>query len=236
MIRLIIVAAIALTTTSAQAKVLEINPERAVYISGPIGGNSFDIANKIEALALTPDPVYLIINSPGGEVTLGYLIINSMNLAKERGVEFRCYVPQIAASMAFQIFANCDKRHALPGAYLLFHPVRVQAELTLTPALTRQIYLELRMIERRMTAELLSVMNVEHKFFNYHYIAETLWTAKQFIEHDPKFFTIVTDASGLLLDYQQFELRQPRFGTKGIGNRNYKFIYESPYTLNLIRQ
>jgi ATP-dependent protease ClpP protease subunit len=232
----LILALFALTATAAPAKVLDLDTERTIYINGPIGGNSIDIANQIEAFALKPVPVYLVINSPGGEVTLGYLIINSMNVAKERGVTFKCYVPQMAASMAYQVFANCNERYALPGAYLLWHAVRLSAQITLTPNLTKQIYIELRMIERRMTAELLSAMNVDKKFFYYHYNVETLWTASQLLEHDPKFLNIVTDASGLLLNFQQFELRQSRFGSKGIGNRGYKFIYESPYTLNTISQ
>lgn len=231
--KVILLAIIALTTTSAQAKVLEINSERAVYISGPIGGNSFDIANKIEELSKTAEPVYLVINSPGGAVTPGYIIINAMNVAKVRGVEFICYVPQLSASMSFQVFANCDKRYALPGAYLLYHPVRISAALTLTPAFTRQLYIELRQIEKRMTAELLLALNVDKRSFDYNYLVETLWTAGQFMDHSPKFLTIVQDATGLEENYQQFELRQRSpFGLR----QGYRFIYQAPDSLNLIRQ
>ena len=236
MIRLIAMF-IALTfTASAEAKTLELSPDRTVYISGPIGGNSLDIANKIEELAQRPnEDIHLVINSPGGEVVLGYIIINSMNVAKDRGVKFICYVPQLAASMAFQVFANCDERYTLPGAYLLWHPVRVSAQIPLTPALTKQMYIELRHIERRMTAELLSVLKVTNKFFYYHYLAETLWTAKLLNKEMPDFFTVVNDANGLPTSYQQFELRQTNpFGA--VGRRGYKFIYQSPHPINAIRQ
>lgn len=234
MIKLILTAIIALLATSSPAKTLDINTERAIYISGPIGGaSSFDVANKIETLAKTKDDIYIVINSPGGEVVLGYLIINSMNVAKERGVKFVCYVPQLAASMSFQVFANCDERYTLPGAYLLWHSVRISSANTLTPQKTLQLYKELRRIEQRMVAELLSVMKVDRKFFFEHYLAETLWVAKSLSGKVPFFFTIVDDATGLTDDYQQFELRQRSpFGQ----HHGYKFIYESPYPITLIRQ
>lgn len=223
-----------LIATSATAKTLEINQDRAVYVGGPIDMNSFGIANKIEELAKTDDDIFLVINSPGGAVTLGYLVINAMNVAKQRGVEFICYVPQMAASMAFQIFANCDERYTLPGTYLLWHCVRIQAEITLTPSLTKQLYHELVQIEKRMTAELLSVMKVSNKFFYYHYNAETLWTASQLQPQLKDFLTIVDDAKGLRTGYQQFELRQTIFDSGALNHRGYKFIYQSPHTIDAI--
>jgi ATP-dependent protease ClpP protease subunit len=225
-----------LIATSATAKTLEINDKRAIYLSGPVGQNSFGIANKIEELAKTDEDIYMIINSPGGEVVVGYLIINAMNVAKQRGVKFICHTSQLSASMAFQVFANCDKRYALPGTYLLFHPVRISAEITLTPKLARQLYFELRQIEKRMTAELLAAMNVSYKFFEYHYLAESLWTASQFNESVPGFLTIVDSVTGLKDGYQQFELRQSIFDGGTLRNRGYKFIYQSPYTLDAISQ
>ncbi len=240
MIKIILAAILACVSISApsNAKTLTLNPERTVHIRGPIGGGSaINQASRIEELAKTAEDIYLVINSPGGEVTLGYLIINSMNVAKERGVKFKCYVPQMAASMAFQVFANCNERYTLSGTYLLWHSVRVSAEMTLTPALTKQLYFELRQIERRMTSELLSVMDVERKFFDYHYNAESLWVASQLNQSVKNFITIVSDVKGLSADYQQFELRSSPFGTSGqIGNRGYKFIYESPYSITVIRQ
>lgn len=226
MTKFIIAAFAALLSIPATAKTLDIDNNRAVYVSGPIMQNSIGFATKIEQLTtVSTDPIYMVINSPGGGVTLGYLIINSMNVAKERGVRFICYSPQFAASMAFSVFAACDERYALSGTYLLWHEVRAQIMATMTPTMTSQLLYDFRMIERRMVAELLSAMNVTEKFFRFHYLRETLWTAAELNRRVPGFVTIVDDVTGLKEGYLQFDLRQTSTGYED--RRGYRFIYQA---------
>jgi ATP-dependent protease ClpP protease subunit len=226
MTKLIIAALAALPPLTAAAKTLDLNPERSIYISGPIMQNSIGFASKIETLTKKDDaPIYLVINSPGGEVTLGYLIINAMNWAKQRGVKFVCYSPQFAASMAFSVLAACDERYTLAGTYLLWHEVRAQVMATMTPSMTAQMLYDFRMIERRMTSELLAAMNVTEKFFRFHYLRETLWTAADLNVRVPGFLVIVNDVTGLKEGYSQFDLRQTSTGYED--RRGYRFIYQA---------
>lgn len=72
-----------------------------------------------------PDEIHLVINSPGGEVTSGFRFVTVMHAAQAKGTKFICFVPSLAASMAFHIYTQCDKRYALSGAALLWHRARV---------------------------------------------------------------------------------------------------------------
>lgn len=56
---------------------------RRVYISGPIlPYNASQIIPTLQLLSITDDPVYIYINSPGGDVASGYAIIDQILLMK----------------------------------------------------------------------------------------------------------------------------------------------------------
>ena len=87
--------------------------ERTVYFTGVIGGNAIAKAAAIEALsAASSDPIKFVINSPGGAVLPGLQVISAMRVAKARGVKFECFVPVLAASMAFQLHTATGKLKA----------------------------------------------------------------------------------------------------------------------------
>lgn len=68
--------------------------------------------------------LYLILNSPGGSVGTGFQFINKMKTLKGRGTKITCFVPDLAASMAFGIFVHCDQRFVLSESELLWHRAR----------------------------------------------------------------------------------------------------------------
>lgn len=106
---------------------LSLDPARTVTINGMIGNSN--ILRFTPALMKmsenTTKPINLIINSPGGDVITGFLFINVMEELKAKGIHLRCFVPGLAASMAFQILVHCSERHTLDRAVLLWHRVRV---------------------------------------------------------------------------------------------------------------
>lgn len=82
------------------------------------------MANDILRHSRTNNSIYMLINSPGGSVSAGNLIISAMNIAKLRGVTFVCLSTKYAHSMAFILMLHCDKRYALEGTRFLIHGVR----------------------------------------------------------------------------------------------------------------
>jgi ATP-dependent Clp protease, protease subunit len=99
--------------------------ERIIFLGGPIDDN---VANLVIAQLLYLDhtdskkDVYLYINSPGGSVTAGLAIIDTMNFIKS-DVSTICV--GIAASMAALILSSGKKgkRFSLPTSEVMIHQV-----------------------------------------------------------------------------------------------------------------
>jgi ATP-dependent Clp protease protease subunit len=96
--------------------------ERIIFLGQPVDD---DIANKITAqlLLLAADPdkdIYLYINSPGGSVTAGMAIYDTMQYIKNDVVTIAM---GLAASMGqFLLSAGSrGKRFALPNSEILIH-------------------------------------------------------------------------------------------------------------------
>ncbi|MFA5838914.1 MAG: ATP-dependent Clp protease proteolytic subunit [Candidatus Paceibacterota bacterium] len=99
--------------------------ERIIFLGGPINDH---VANLIIAQLLYLDhtdskkDVYLYINSPGGSVTAGLAIIDTMNFIKS-DVSTICV--GIAASMSALILSSGKKgkRFSLPNSEVMIHQV-----------------------------------------------------------------------------------------------------------------
>ncbi len=104
--------------------------ERIIFLGGPIDDHT---ANLIIAQMLHlehEDPkkdIMLYINSPGGSVTAGLAIVDTMNFIKPN-VSTICV--GIAASMGAVILSNGTKgkRYALPNSEVMIHQVMGGAE------------------------------------------------------------------------------------------------------------
>ncbi|HPK14145.1 MAG TPA: ATP-dependent Clp endopeptidase proteolytic subunit ClpP [Candidatus Paceibacterota bacterium] len=104
--------------------------ERIIFLGGPIDDN---VANVVIAQLLFLDhedskkDISLYINSPGGSVTAGLAIIDTMNFIKSN-VSTICV--GIAASMGALILASGQKgkRFSLPNSEVMIHQVMGGAE------------------------------------------------------------------------------------------------------------
>lgn len=177
---------------------VEVDTSRLIYVRGDIGENSFSIANKIEQFSSSStSPIHLLIASSGGSVTLGNQVLSAMNLAHSRGVKLVCYVPVLAASMAFQIFSQCDQRYALRNALLLWHPMKSQ----ISKAMNKEDMLyesqRLRAWEIPFVKDLIAALKIKPSVFFYHRRKETLWMAFEFEKISPGFVTVVDDIKGV---------------------------------------
>ena len=104
----------------------------------------------------------------------GLLFINSMLSAQSEGVKIRCYVPGMAASMAFQIFAFCDERYVLEYSMLLWHPPRISGFMTLTPKKLKDMSDRMETLEKELVDPLRKkLFMIPNKIFLFHYHNET---------------------------------------------------------------
>jgi len=100
---------------------LHLDPAKLVEIVGPIDLGALNAADAIHAKGIEQGGVDIFINSPGGVIFFGMQIINAVREVKARGGVVRCAVGTLAASMAFQILAECTERYAFAYSLLLFH-------------------------------------------------------------------------------------------------------------------
>ncbi len=96
--------------------------DRIIFLSGEIDDNiSNTIVSELLYLdSLNHDDIYLYINSPGGSITSGMAIMDTMNFIKS---DVRTICLGMAASMA-AFLLSCGtkgKRFALPNAEVMIH-------------------------------------------------------------------------------------------------------------------
>jgi ATP-dependent Clp protease protease subunit len=105
---------------------------RIVQISGGVGSKLAHDVNKV-LLALERDdkdkPVYLFINSPGGEITSGFSIFDTARFIQP---EVITVVTGLAASMGSLIALCAEKKNrlAFPNAKFLIHQPLISGLLT----------------------------------------------------------------------------------------------------------
>ena len=98
---------------------LDLN-SRIVYIYGEINESTAPIAaQEILKLTSSAEPIYILINSPGGSVLDGAMIISAIEAAKGP-VNTICI--ELCASMAAMIHQYGTNRLVLNRSFLMFHP------------------------------------------------------------------------------------------------------------------
>jgi len=117
-------AASAPSALSAEPKRVEGSPlvisQRVVEIAGGIGFDTMKKAQKdvLELASQGDEPIWLRINSPGGSVDAGLILIDTMKAVK---APIHCIVESSAYSMAAILLTFCDKRYGLPHATFMLH-------------------------------------------------------------------------------------------------------------------
>jgi ATP-dependent protease ClpP protease subunit len=179
-----------------------IDPARTFAVIGPsLQGNVLPLGAQLLSWAEKDPatPVSIIINSPGGEVTTGFLFVNQMEMAKSLGVTINCYVPGVAASMAFTILTHCSNRYALNHAFLLWHRVRVfSSGEALTAPIASALAHDLARLDALILAETLDAVDMDAAKVRYHFEHETLHVASQLAAESPEFITASDAIPGLI--------------------------------------
>lgn len=117
--KFVVAVALALTFAACKAPMIEnkILVDRAVVIVDVIDDQTLSVIDEIKKLD-NGEPIYVVINSPGGFVEAGLQIVEALQAAKSPIITIcveGCY------SMAAVIFETGDQRIMLPEAKLMFH-------------------------------------------------------------------------------------------------------------------
>ena len=109
----------------------ELFDSRTVLISSPVNAKLAHMVNsRLLALerAQNKEPIFVYINSPGGEVHSGYAIFDTLRFIEAPVVTI---VTGLAASMGsiIALAAPLERRFALPNAKFLIHQPSVQGGL-----------------------------------------------------------------------------------------------------------
>ena len=108
--------------------------DRTVYLYGSVGERTLSVAQQITRLGRSRDPIYLVINSPGGSVLHGATVINAMKAAQGTVITV---CTQMCASMAAMIFEYGDERWMMDQSLLMFHPASSMMEGELDKMVSR---------------------------------------------------------------------------------------------------
>lgn len=180
--------------TSSPKEALTLSPERTIIINGVISDSMFmptlDAMNK---LAATGNTIDIILSSPGGSVIAGSLLIDRMEQLKLAGVNFRCVVRDVAASMAFQLLLHCNERYSTPHAFLLWHPVRIFMRGPLTADMAQTLLVQLGEADEMAIHDLRAYLPMPDSDLMWHFKNETLHQAFNLQMLAPTFFNKVTN-------------------------------------------
>ncbi len=190
-----------LPPTPSYARSAESEPNRFLYLEGPISGGTIAPLHKELAAILRADgraPVTLVINSPGGSVIAGMSFVNLMVAVRERDIDINCYVLDVAASMAFQVLTQCTHRYALPTSFLLWHGVRTQTQAPITAASALSLAEDLRRLDDVIRMQLEGSLDMAAEDIRYHFERETLWSGLGLHDADPHFIKLMSAYPELL--------------------------------------
>lgn len=181
-------------STSYAETSLDVDPLRLVKIEGEVNAGIMDQAEQLTKLAtVSKDPVYVLINSAGGGVYEGLQFVDAIKAVQARGVVVKCFVPNIAMSMAFVIYTQCNERYAMKYSLLLFHPMRATLMGAYRADELGDLSSSLRMLEEPLVAEMIARTRIPRAEFMRNYQAETIWTAEMLLARSPGFLRVVTD-------------------------------------------
>lgn len=231
-LKLLVLAAILLMTTHPAQGSVKFNQSRSITISGVIESQTLAQANQLLAFAETSKaPIDILIASPGGAVSYGLFFIEAMKVAQSKGVVIRCFVPHLAASMAFTIFTQCTEKFALPYAQLLFHSPRIQGRFLITPEIAVRLATGLRQLEDTLFELILPAMGVTKdnglQWFTESYLDERMFLGKDLLEESPTpWFQVVDKIEGATNLYP--DAWGPERGAAGKQDRaNYVYIFRN---------
>lgn len=106
-------------SATKKVKRLSIDGSRTVVIFGEISSQGTEVSNKIKQMAEeSSSPIYILLDSPGGSVVDGSMVINAIESSK---VPVNTICHSLCASMAAMIHQYGAKRYMFDRSIIMFH-------------------------------------------------------------------------------------------------------------------
>lgn len=161
---------------------IDIKTIKISHITGIIDQNSAaQFLAETYATAALPGARIIFIDSPGGYIDSGQLMLNVMESERKQGVKQVCVVTGSASSMAFNFLTHCDVRMATADSRFVVH----KAEMDLPPGV-RHTAANLRLLANELDKEdeqfrqaNSKAMHLTLPQYDAATAAEMLWTADQ---------------------------------------------------------
>ena len=179
----------------AAAKTLLINKDRVIDISGPIESTTMKVpAAQLTKYMKTSGPIYIIIDSGGGEVLTGVQFITLMHRAQARGRRIVCVVNNFAMSMAFGILTQCDRRYAFGSSFLLWHKVRQMAMMMVITRHKGRVWEhQIGILDDYLDHLIFNTVKVPKKYFDFASNNNIVHTGQHIKKISPKFMILIDD-------------------------------------------
>lgn len=183
-------------STGQQSNVLKVN-SRIVLVEGEIRDLKEQSKKLMELAVQDSAPIYVFIDSYGGSVIAGGMFIQAIDRVKSYGVEVRCVVEGVAASMAMHIFANCSKRYAFETSLLLWHPAyRYVRGAAITEKVAERISKQIKLLTELYEMRLKKALALKDEVYYEYYYNEYFVTAWRLNKLTPSFMQIIDNAVG----------------------------------------
>lgn len=185
---------------SYSGETLEVDNRRLIQITSSISGNLTKQANQLLKMSSrSKEPVYILLNSPGGLVMAGTMFMDAMEMVKSRGVTLKCVSATYAASMAAVIMAYCNERYALKSTKILFHPIRmngVRGAITAPRAATMAQSMD--KTDAMFMEYIVRTSGIDAATFTAGYYTERWWSGYELSQATKSgWLKIVTDVQGI---------------------------------------
>jgi ATP-dependent protease ClpP protease subunit len=182
----------------AQGETFEPTKDRTIILKGSIDNSVYLPAARIVALALyNHEPIDILIDSYGGDVTAGYNFIKAIEFAKKTGADVRCVNVGNAMSMAFMIIMHCSDRYALPGSKSMFHFARPYVRNYLTYEQAEEILERIKNMQQAFLDDLFGHLKRPMPLIRQYCEEETIWSPDELNKFSPGFYTVVDGLQGV---------------------------------------
>ncbi len=174
--------------------------DRTIQIVDVVGPSMQDKILQMAYMAIeSNDPIYIMINSPGGYVSYGEMFMQAMAKMQSRGVVIKC-VANEAASMAMLILNQCDERYVVPGARLLWHPVKAFVREAISSRIAEKLAKELKEMDDYYRIPLRDKLGVDDESFEKYRWEEKWWSVEEIMAYSPGYVTPVSSIEGVQWD------------------------------------
>lgn len=129
-----------------------------------------------------PGPRIVLINSPGGSVEAGNVMIDIMEQERAMGVRQVCIVLDHASSMAFNLLTHCDIRLSVANAHMTVHKVEGWDGQRHTAANMRKVLIDLERIDEPFRQANSRAMHLTLRQYDRYADQETEWSPAKLLK------------------------------------------------------